>query len=175
MNILFFWSFDWLSSERNKKGGGGKSLAVPSNQRGEISVLQGKVSRHNIFATRRRRMSSLDCCPNVVETDGFPNFSVSASSLDCLQPASWEMDSNANFSWNLSDSWKKRKDENSEYWSIPVKNISPPTLSTLLEMAVPRVRKFFGTFCHFWRVTVFERIQMEGLGPRWIHLHSNRW
>jgi hypothetical protein len=43
----------------------------------------------------------------VEEKDAYPSFSfddISVSSIECLPSTSWEMDSNANLSWNLSDS-----------------------------------------------------------------------
>lgn len=48
----------------------------------------------------------------MVETNVCPNISlsdISANSLECLPSTSWEMDSNADFSWNLSDSCKGKE------------------------------------------------------------------
>lgn len=74
-------------------------------------------------------MSSTYFGLNQLETDSCPNFSrsaVDACSLDCLPSASWEMDSNANFSWIWSDSHKRQKEEKmkTKHVTLPVKKYS---------------------------------------------------
>ncbi|XP_061192264.1 death-associated inhibitor of apoptosis 2-like [Saccostrea echinata] len=86
-------------------------------------------------------MSSLDCQPNVVETDSSPNFIRSVNDVDSsdrLPSAIWESESNANFAWLLSDSrsndpWKERTSRKNDRWNLPVKNIPPPGLPTQRE------------------------------------------
>lgn len=99
-------------------------------------------------------MSTIDSGVNLVETDGCPNFSrstVDASSLDCLPSASWEMDSNANFSWNCSDWYKGRKEEKlkTRHVTLPVKNIPPPTLSNPCSWKYPEYVNFKERYATF--------------------------
>ncbi|XP_062571177.1 baculoviral IAP repeat-containing protein 3-like [Saccostrea cucullata] len=77
--------------------------------------------------------SSLDCSANFVETDSCVNVAghaKSPASLDSLPSASWEIDSNANFAWNFTDSQNgSRSQKNQDQYrtiQMPIKNIAPP-------------------------------------------------